>query len=233
MVNIHYFMHVPFEGLAYIGDWANEKGHKLSVTKFFENFSLPDIKKIDWLIIMGGPMSINEEGKHPWLKVEKDFIVRAIENNKVVIGICLGAQLVADVLGAKVYKNNFNEIGWFPVRITNAAKQNKLFSHLPDELEVFHWHGETFDLPAGAILVAENEACKNQAFLFKEKVLGFQFHFEMTEQSINGMLNGVDHELIPAKFVQSGQEIEQKNRFIIAANKSLKRILETLERETI
>jgi GMP synthase-like glutamine amidotransferase len=229
MLNIHYFMHAPFEGLAYISDWANEKGHKLSVTKFYENFTLPDIKEIAWLVIMGGPMSVNEEDIYPWLKTEKNYIKNVIDSNKVVIGVCLGAQLVADVLGAKVYKNNFKEIGWFPVHITAAAKQNYLFSQLPDELEVFHWHGETFDLPIGAIHIAENEACKNQAFLYKEKILGFQFHFEMTEKSIKEMLDGDDDVLIPEKFVQSVLEIKQKKEFIKKSNESLKKILDDLE----
>ena len=230
MLNIHYFMHVPFEGPAYIEEWALEKGHKQSVTKFYENFVLPDINQIDWLIIMGGPMSINEEDEYPWLKKEKDFIKKTIDNNKVVIGICLGAQLIANVLGARVYKNEIKEIGWFPVRFTKGAKQQNLFSHLPEELTVFHWHGETFDLPAGSIHIAENEACKNQAFLYKEKVIGFQFHFEMTELAINVMVNGDDGELMPEKFVQSVKEIKQNNEFITKANESLKIILNKLEK---
>lgn len=230
MLNIHCFLHVPYEGLACIGDWAEEKGHKLTETKFYENFTLPDIKMIDWLIIMGGPMSVNEEDKYHWLKTEKNYIKSVIENNKVIIGICLGAQLIADVLGAKVYKNEYKEIGWFPVNPTREAKQNILFSHLPEKLTVFHWHGETFDLPAGATHIAENEACKNQAFLYKENVLGFQFHFEMTEQSIIAMFESDNDKLLPDKYVQSSTEIKKKKEFIGKANYNLIKILNKLEK---
>jgi GMP synthase-like glutamine amidotransferase len=229
MLNIHYFMHAPFEGLAYIEKWVEEKGHKLSVTKFYENSLLPELEKIDWLIIMGGPMGVKEEDKFPWLKTEKEFIKNAVNIGKVVVGVCLGSQLIADVLGAKVYNNEFKEIGWFPIKVTKEAKKINLFSHLPDKLTVFHWHSETFDLPEGAILIAENEACKNQGFIYNEKVLGFQFHFEMTEQSIEGMLNGDDDELIPGKFVQTVSEIKKSKNFIKNSNKNLKLILDKLE----
>jgi GMP synthase (glutamine-hydrolysing) len=230
MLNIHYFIHVPFEGIAYIKDWAEEKGHKLSATEFYKDKNLPGIDDFDWLIIMGGPMSVNEEEKYPWLNDEKKIIKEAIEFGKVVIGICLGAQLIADVLGAKVYKNRYKEIGWYPIHLTQAAKQHSLFSSLPSELVVFHWHGETFDLPKGAIHIAESEGCRNQAFIFKEKVLGFQVHFEMTEQAIFDMTKEGNGELIPAKYVQSVEEIRKNSRYFSQANKCLKNILDSLEK---
>jgi len=189
MLNIHYFTHVPFEGLAYIEEWAVNKGHKLTSTEFYKSKNLPDINKVDWLIIMGGPMSVNEEDEYPWLTDEKRFVKEAIEKGKIVIGICLGAQLITDVLGAKVYKNVYKEIGWFQVHFTESAKKLPLFSSFPDEMMVFHWHGETFDLPEGAIHLAESEGCKNQAFIYKDKVLGLQFHFEMTEKAMYSVCN--------------------------------------------
>src|SRR2546428_2396131 len=122
-MNIHYFQHVPFEGLGCIEDWANRKSHVLSSTRFFEKHTLSDLKTIDWLIVMGGPMGVYDESEYLWLKEEKEFIKKAIDANKVVIGICLGSQLIAEVLGAKVYKNKFTEIGWFPVEVFEGTKQ--------------------------------------------------------------------------------------------------------------
>ena len=230
MLNIHYFTHVPFEGLAYIEEWALGKGHKLSLTEFYKSADLPDLNEIDWLIIMGGPMSVNEEINYPWLREEKRFIKEAINKGKIVIGICLGAQLMADVLGAKVYKNKYKEIGWFPVRFTQAAKKQYLFSSLPDELMVFHWHGETFDLPTGAFQLAESEGCKNQAFIYKDKVFAFQFHFEMTEKAIFEMTKEGNGELIPEQYVQSDEEIIKKSGYILQANNCLQIILDKLEK---
>ena len=112
-MNIHCIQHVPFENPGSIGDWIKHKGYRLSTTRLYGGESLPDIDPIDWVIIMGGPMGIYDEDKYPWLKEEKVFIKNALDKGKVVIGICLGAQLIAGVLGAKIYKNRYREIGYF------------------------------------------------------------------------------------------------------------------------
>jgi GMP synthase-like glutamine amidotransferase len=229
MIKIHFLIHVPFERPAYIEEWALGRGYKLSSTMFYKNYNLPDIKEIDWLVIMGGPMSVNEEVKYPWLINEKRFIKEAIDNGKVVIGICLGAQLIADVLGAKVYKNTYKEIGWFPVHFTGPARKHTLFSPLPEEIMVFHWHGETFEIPDGAIHIAKSEGCINQAFIFNNKVLAFQFHFEMTEDAILKLTEEGNGELIPAKYIQNGGEIRDRREYISSANNCLKIILDNLE----
>ena len=110
-MNIHYFQHVPFEGLACMEDWVRRPSNKVTATRFYEDARLPFIELFDTLIILGGPMSVHDEKEYPWIAQEKDLIRRAIERGKRVIGICLGAQLIAEVLGATVSKNTFREIG--------------------------------------------------------------------------------------------------------------------------
>src|SRR6478672_4002501 len=160
--HIHYVQHVPFEGLGCIETWAFEKGHTLSATKFYQGDPLPELATIDWLVVMGGPMSGHDETQHPWLKDEKKFIKQAIAAGKTVVGICLGAQLIADVLGAHVYKNTYKEIGWFEV--TRTAPENDLLNDLNIPFPVFHWHGDTFDLSDDAQTLLQSKVCANQAF---------------------------------------------------------------------
>src|SRR5262249_47695751 len=137
------------------------------------------LQEIDLVVVLGGPMNIYEEDKFPWLIAEKKFIRQAIEEKLAVLGLCLGSQLIADVLGAKIYPNDEKEIGWFPVEVTEAALKHRLFSHWPNFFTPFHWHGDTFDLPEGAIHLARSQACRNQAFLYQDRVVGLQFHLEI------------------------------------------------------
>jgi GMP synthase (glutamine-hydrolysing) len=227
-MRIHYFQQVPYEGLGCIQEWITLKNHELSSTKFFQNDSLRKPDEIDMLIIMGGPMSVNDESDYAWLKDEKKFIKQCIENNKIVLGICLGAQLIADVLGSKIYKNKYKEIGWFPIKITGKAKSLDLFGFLPDELTVFHWHGETSDIPNGAIHLVESEGCRNQAFALNKKVVGLQFHFEVTENSLKEMVKHGKSELIKNKFIQSEKEILEEKSYIRKNNEIMFKLLEQI-----
>ena len=129
-MRIHSLEHEPFEGLANIEVWAKKKGHSITRTLLFNNEELPDISDFDWLFIMGGSMNIYEEEKYPWLKREKNFIAEAISSKKIVLGVCLGSQLIADILGSKVTKNKYKEIGWFPISLTGEAKNSSIFSYL-------------------------------------------------------------------------------------------------------
>ncbi len=142
----HYFQHVPFEGLGSIEPGLKKSGFEITGTRFFESAELPEINEIDLLIVMGGPMSVNDEDQFPWLAAEKKFINEAIHSGKPVLGICLGAQLIANALGARVYPNKVKEIGWFPI-YGIAANDRSCFS-FPPKVDAFHWHGATFDLPA-------------------------------------------------------------------------------------
>jgi GMP synthase-like glutamine amidotransferase len=223
-LRIHYLQHVPFEGLSSIAEWVSLHEHHLTATKFFTDSTLPEPAEIDWLVIMGGPMGVYDEEKYNWLTFEKQLIKKTIESGKTVIGICLGAQLIAEVLGAKVYTNHYKEIGWFPIQLSEEAIENKLFKGFDKTLTVFHWHGDTFDLPTDATHMASSEACKNQAFLYNEKVLGLQFHFEMTEQALKKMIENGSAELKPSSFIQTAETI-LNNQDLIEDNK---RVLFTL-----
>jgi GMP synthase-like glutamine amidotransferase len=228
-LRIHCFQHVAFEGLGYIETWATQNGHILSSTKFFEEeFTFPNLSDFDWLIIMGGPMGVYNEEKYAWLKSEKEFIRNSIEADKTVIGICLGSQLIASALGAKVYPNKEKEIGWFPLTKTNEGKANPFISDLPDEFTTFHWHGDTFDLPNGATHLLKTDICPNQAFLYKDNVIGLQFHLEVTEQTIALMLENGASELKNSNFIQSIEEIQTGKRYIGQSNEIMKTILEQL-----
>ena len=148
-------------------------------------------------------MSATDEGTIDWLTREKRFIESAIHDRKPVLGVCLGAQLIASVLGARVYANAHKEIGWFDVRLTPDARVSPAFSGLPDVVPVFQWHGETFDLPQGAQLVATGDVCTNQAFVYDERVIGLQFHLETTRQSAQALVANCGNELTDAPYVQS------------------------------
>ncbi len=223
-LRIHYLQHVPFEGLGYIENWAKAKNYILTSTKFYENWTLPNIEDFDWLIIMGGPMGVYQEDEYSWLKAEKQFIKAAIKKNKVVIGICLGSQLIAEALGAKVYPNTKKEIGWFPVSLT----ENKLSltDNLPKLFEVLHWHGDTFDLPKGAIHLMQTDVCKHQAFIYKDRVIGLQFHLESTPESLKQMITNCRHELIADDFVQTEEDILRHIELCEQTNIILNQILD-------
>lgn len=227
-MKIHYLQHVPFEGLASIESWAISQNHSLSATRFYSNESLPSIKDIDWLVVMGGPMNIYEDDKYPWLTEEKRFIEQAIEQDKTVVGICLGSQLIANVLGAKVYQGQHKEIGWFPIEIANKAENSVVFESLPQKLTVFHWHGDTFDLPEGATRLAYSEGCQNQAFVYNEKVLGLQFHLESTKDSVQQIIKNCTNELVEGKYIQKPAEMLLRDDNFDVINNAMSRILDNL-----
>lgn len=202
----HYLQHVPFEGLGSIETWLQSVRADVTVTKFFEDPALPTVDDLGLLVIMGGPMSVNDETGYPWLAAEKQFVRKAIEKDKAVIGICLGAQLIAGAMGAAVYPNKEKEIGWFPVTGTQSDNAEEFFA-FPQELLVFHWHGETFDLPEGAMRLARSNACHNQAFQLGRRVIGMQFHLETTPGTARDLVHHCRDELQPSRYVQSEAEI--------------------------
>jgi len=160
------------------------------------------------LLIMGGFMNVDEEEKFPWLKEEKAFIKTAIDAGKKIIGICLGSQLVAGALGCKVYKGKEKEIGFFPVHFLEAALHNSLFAHFVSPYTLFHWHGDTFDLPEEAMVAASTTVCKHQAFLIGSNILGLQFHLEMNTTTIEQMLLHDGEELLESgNYIQPVAEI--------------------------
>ena len=206
-MKIHCLQHVPFEGLASIEIWAKSNDHFLSATRFYQSELLPKTEDIDWLVVMGGPMNIYEENKYPWLVKEKKFIEQAIKHEKIILGICLGSQLIADVLGANVSPNTEKEIGWFPIELTPEAQASSVFNILPNPLTVFHWHRDTFELPQGATWMAKSEGCQNQAFIYGEKVIGLQFHLESTKSSVQKLIENCQDELVEGRYIQKPNEM--------------------------
>jgi GMP synthase-like glutamine amidotransferase len=195
-MQIHCFQHVAFENLGTIEDWANDNNHIISYTYFFKkDIVLPDLSNIDLLIVLGGYMNIDDESEFPWLKQEKLFIKQAIISDKKVMGICLGSQLIATALGSNVYKGTETEIGFHPIQFNETALTESLFQHFKSPYTVFQWHGNTFDLPKGAQLLASSEGFKNQGFLWNTNVLALQFHIEMNEIVLKDMLKQDGHEL--------------------------------------
>lgn len=206
-MRIHFLQHVPFEGPAGIGDWAARKGHPVTTTLLFEHAGLPDPGAFDWLVVMGGPMGVRDEANYAWLAEEKGLLWETIAAGKTVIGVCLGAQLIADVLGARVYRNAHKEIGWFPIEVTDQGRASGLFALLPQRLKVFQWHGDTFDLPDGTVHLARSEICEQQAFLYEGRVLGLQFHLESTPASVADLVTNCADELVPGRYVQDAERI--------------------------
>lgn len=226
---VHYIQHVPYEGLGYIEKWVKDNGYSLTVTKIYEDYKFPDQDDFDMLVIMGGPMGTYEEDTYPWLKDEKLFVRKAIDSDKAVLGICLGSQIIANALGAAVYPNKEKEIGWLPISFVDKESQDLFGSETVSPI-VFQWHGDTFDLPAGTKLLASSEACVNQAFSYKEKVIGLQFHFEATEKSCADILNNSDEELVGGKYIQSEDYIRKNTQYIPSCNKMIETILNKLIR---
>lgn len=228
-MNIHYLQHVAFEGLSSMLPALQSKGHELSATLLYENQALPPVSSFDWLIIMGGPMSIHDENEYPWLKAEKAFIKAAIDAGKIVMGICLGAQLIADALGAKVYKNKHKEIGWFNITPTPSAKDTVLSDALSETTKVFHWHGDTFEIPEGATRIAESEACKNQGFILNNKIIAFQFHLESTRTSASALIQYCSDEIDDSKYVQSAGEMLSDDQRFENINQTMLTVLKKIE----
>ena len=194
-MRVHYLQHVPYERVGWIEDWAKTRGHEIAGAMMYTEPSgagaLPDLEGFDLLVIMGGPMNVYEHDEYPWLPDEKDFIRASISGGKMVLGICLGAQLLADVLGGEVTRAPFEEIGWYPVELTEAGRRLEVFAHFPDRFTTLQWHGDTFSIPPGTVHAAFSEAVSNQAFSFDDgRVVGLQFHLEETRETL-GELVGV------------------------------------------
>ena len=229
-MKLHSLMHVPFENAANIETWALERGHHVSHTCLYNGETPPDPQDVDWLAIMGGPMNVYEHGAHPWLVAEKAYLREIIDRGKVVLGICLGAQLLCEVLGGEVTRNPEVEIGWFPAELTPEARASALFETWPSSFTAFHWHGDTFSIPPGAVHVAKSAACANQAFAYEDRVAGLQFHLEYAPQSIEAMLRHCREELVPGAYIQDEAAILEGHGHVRETWSLLERLLDSLAR---
>ncbi len=227
-MRIHYIQHVEFENPAGMLDYFKNKNYIISSTKLYLGQELPSPGTFDLLVVMGGPMGVSDEKEFPWLSNEKKFIKKTIESGKPVIGVCLGAQLIAEVLGAEVSRNRFREIGWFPVKKSDHLKDSVFDSILPEEFDAFHWHGDTFTIPEGAIPIGSTEACANQGFILNEKILALQFHLETTYESAAALIKNCGHELDGSRYVQSGEYILSQEKKFSSIREIMDRILDSI-----
>nr|WP_246455820.1 type 1 glutamine amidotransferase [Ruficoccus amylovorans] len=184
--------------------WLRERGAQIDTARLYESAGLPDPASLDLVIAMGGPMSVNDDTEHPWLVREKAFLREAVKRGLPVVGVCLGAQLIASALGAAITRNPKPEIGWFPVESVPAPTGTFTF---PARLSVYHWHGETFALPEGASLLASSAGCRNQAFQLGVNVIGMQFHLETTPETAAQLIEHCGDEIVPGDYVQSAEEM--------------------------
>ncbi len=219
-MHIHWLQHVPFEGLGCIEPWLAKNKHEVSCTRLWAGDSLPVIKRGDGLIVMGGSMGVYDEALYPWLADEKEFIKQIIVQNKPVLGICLGAQLIAEVLGSRVWKNDQREIGFFPL-----AGDGRVF---PEKFTAFHWHGDTFGIPEGAVHLASSTACKNQAFIYKDNVLALQFHLETTKESLLALYEHCKNEVTVSPFIQTLEKMRPSFPLLGNANALMFNLLKRL-----
>lgn len=207
---LHILQHVAHEGPGAVADWAKDRGHPLCVHQVFapQIASLPESVQGEGLVILGGPMSVHDEALLPWLRTEKAFIQTAIAAGHPVLGICLGAQLLAEALGGQIQDGPELEIGWFPVRLDAAARRLPLLAHAPSEVTVMHWHGETFSLPPGAVSLGSSSACADQGFSWKQQAVGLQFHPEINAELLANMLREEGYELVNGgSFVQTAEQL--------------------------
>ena len=212
MKKVLVFCHVPHEGLGTIEPFLKHLAVDIEYCDLFRSDTVPsDPSTYDFIISMGGPINVDETEKFPFLKSERTFISDAIHAGKPVLGICLGAQLIARALGAKVYPGTQKEIGWYPIRLSEAGKTDSAFANIgASEPVVFQWHGDTFDLPKGAALLASSAVYSNQAFKFKTSVYAFQFHIEITREMIYDWLEKGGEELRSSDSLISKEKIARE-----------------------
>lgn len=222
---IHSLEHQSYEGPGTIADWARARGHVLTRTALYAGETPPALGAFDLLVVMGGSMNIYEHRQHPWLVAEKAFLAGVIAAGKPVLGICLGAQLLADVLGGKVFQNPEKEIGWWPVRVFDRRPP---FAAFPGHLTVMHWHGDTFTLPPGARRVAESDGCAQQAFVHGDRVVGLQFHLEQGPVAVAELATACAAELVPARYVQTREQLVANQPDLSAAEAALFGLLDAL-----
>ena len=230
-MRIHTLEHVPFEGPAAIGEWAQANGHSLSRTPVYADGPLPGPEDFDFLAVLGGPMSVHDESEHPWLMAEKALLRRAVESGKPMLGVCLGAQLFAEALGGEVTRNPEPEIGWLTVEATGTGAGCPLFQGMPDSFTAFHWHGDTFSIPPGAVHLARSQACANQAFSFENRILGVQFHLETTPDSMKLLIDNCADEIVDAPFVQDAERMRSRVDYCDTIRPTLDILLNNLTKE--
>lgn len=228
MKHLHFFQHVSFENLGIIESWAHHHDFTVSSTQLYKDQSISIPEQSDWLVVMGGPMGVYDQEEYPWLETEKAAIAQAIDRGKVVLGICLGAQLIAQVLGAGIRPNAYKEIGWFPVYLDSDVLAHPISDVLPSQWDAFHWHGDTFEIPDGARLLARTSACRNQGFVYDDRVVGMQFHLEVTRSGAAELVKNCAVDLSVDEFVSTPEQILSPQAPFAESHEVMARLLDYL-----
>jgi GMP synthase (glutamine-hydrolysing) len=226
-MRIQAFQHVAFEDIGSMRQDLLKAGFRLSTTHWYLGDKAPILDSFDALVVMGGPMGVYDEQEYPWLAEEKGLINSAIDAGKIVLGICLGAQLIACARGAKVTRNPQKEIGWFPLTLQPYLEHNPIAQAL-NSIDVFHWHGDTFALPAGATWLASSDACQHQAFSLGDNVFAFQFHLETTRDSASALIDNCAEELDGSLYVQDAEAILHSEERFAQINRVMSEILRVI-----
>jgi GMP synthase (glutamine-hydrolysing) len=225
--NIHFFQHLPHERCGNIERWARRRGRAVSRTRFARGEMPPADGDIEVLVIMGCARNVYQYRDYPCLPAQRKFAEQFLTRGGKVLGICHGAQVLADILGGRVYQNPFHEIGWHPLTMTAAAKDSSL-SALPDGQRVLHWHGDNFDLPRGATLLASSAACPRQAFSYGAQILALQFHLEIGPGDLDALIEDCrDDFKLSGPWIQTEAEIRAgADRHAAAAEQFLGRVMD-------
>lgn len=206
-MNILFVTHADFEKPGSIETWAKQRGHHTHEVSPYKGEKMPNINDFDLLVVMGGPQSPLEMTRSPYLEDEIILIKQAIIKHKRIIGICLGAQLIGEALGAKTERSPCREVGMHLVELHAEAKFDPIFSFFPDKFDVMHWHSDMPGIPAGATLLASSEGCPRQIFRYGDRIYGFQCHFELTQELVKGMIKNCPDDLKAGTYIRSEKEL--------------------------
>ena len=231
-MRVHWLQHAEHEGLGCIAPWLVRRGFDVTHTALHRGATPPPARNLDWLIVMGGPMNIYEEGRYPWLAAEKELIRDACVTKKKILGICLGAQLLADVLGGPVTRNYESEIGFFDVVLDKEADRTGLFTDFPIIFPAFHWHGDTFAYPPGATGLMKSAACARQGYVWGGgQAVGLQFHLEVQLEDAREWLR--EDPPKPARYVQPAAEILRDPELFALNNRLMLALLERMANQSV
>lgn len=232
-MRLHLLEHEPFDiRRSNINIWAENKGYSVESTDVFKGVELPSPKDFDWLIVLGGFQHAWQEQKHSWLKAEKAFISEALATDKIILGICFGAQLLAEALGGRVFSNEKDEIGWYEVTLSKAGIDSFLFKNVPRKFLTFHWHSDHFTLVPGCTRLAFSEPTANQAFIAKNfRAAGLQFHPEFTIEQIRCLADAYGHEWQKDQYVASKPAVLSQCEQLTETYWLMEVLLDNMERQ--
>jgi GMP synthase (glutamine-hydrolysing) len=226
MKEVLIFQHDPLEGPGVFAEILDKQKTKFRIVRLFQG-EMPndDWERISALLILGGAMKTGDEERYPFLRWEKTIIRAAIQDEIPILGICLGAQLIAAARGSNVYSGPVKEFGWHPVSITAHGQLDSLLGYLPERPIVFHWRAEGFDLPAGALRLASTFYYKNQAFRIGKTVYGLQFHLEVTPQMIARWIEERSNELAEVPYTFPDKLVADTQTYFPALKYYAERVL--------